>query len=100
MDNAVRHTGFGKKIRVSLSSKDGNAYIKITDFGKGLSEEESKVIWNRYYTSKQRIGKGVSGLDLAIVKQIVSRHSGSCSVESNDGEECTFVMFLPHYRSV
>ena len=98
MDNAVRHTGSGKKIRVSLSEKDGNAYIKVTDFGKGISEEESKVIWDRYYTSRQRKGKGVSGLGLAIVKQIVSIHSGSCSVESSEGEGCTFIMTIPISR--
>ena len=95
MDNAVRHTGSGKKIRVSLSEMDSKAYIRVTDFGNGISEEESKVIWDRYYTSRQRKGKGVSGLGLAIVKQIVTMHSGSCSVESTEGEGCTFVMVFP-----
>ena len=95
MDNAVRHTGSGKKIRVSLSEMDSKAYIRVTDFGNGISEEESKVIWDRYYTSRQRKGKGGSGLGLAIVKQIVTMHSGSCSVESTEGEGCTFVMVFP-----
>ena len=92
MDNAVRHTGSGKNIRVSLSEKDGKAFVKVTDFGNGISEEESKVIWDRYYTSRQRKGKGVSGLGLAIVKQIVTLHSGSCYVESTEGKGSTFVM--------
>ena len=95
MDNAVRHTGSGKNIRVSLSEKDGKALVKVTDFGDGISEEESKVIWDRYYTSRQRKGKGVSGLGLAIVKQIVTLHSGSCFVESTKGEGSTFVMAFP-----
>ncbi|MBR5179375.1 MAG: HAMP domain-containing histidine kinase [Lachnospiraceae bacterium] len=95
MDNAVRHTGSEKNIRVSLSEENGKALVKVTDFGNGISEEESKVIWDRYYTSRQRKGKGVSGLGLAIVKQIVTMHSGSCYVESTEGEGSTFVMAFP-----
>ncbi len=90
MDNAVRHTGDGKKIRVALKQKDGVKVISVQDFGNGIAPEEIDHIWDRYYTSRQRKGKGVSGLGLAIVKQIALKHHGKCYAESEEGEGCTF----------
>lgn len=90
MDNAVRHTGDGKKIRVALKQKDGIKVISVQDFGNGIAPEEIDHIWDRYYTSRQRKGKGVSGLGLAIVKQIALKHRGKCYAESKEGEGCTF----------
>ena len=90
MDNAVRHTGDGKKIRVALKQKDGIKVISVQDFGNGIAPEEIDHIWDRYYTSRQRKGKGVSGLGLAIVKQIALMHHGKCYAESKEGEGCTF----------
>lgn len=90
MDNAVRHTGDGKKIRVALKQKDRIKVISVQDFGNGIVPEEIDHIWDRYYTSRQRKGKGVSGLGLAIVKQIALKHRGKCYAESKEGEGCTF----------
>ena len=90
MDNAVRHTGDGKKIRVALKQKDGIKVISVQDFGNGIAPEEINHIWDRYYTSRQRKGKGISGLGLAIVKQIALKHRGKCYAESKEGEGCTF----------
>jgi len=90
MDNAVRHTGNGKRIRVALKKTDDKAVIEVRDYGDGISDEEIEHIWERYYTSRQRKGKGVSGLGLAIVKQIVGIHNGNCYARSGQDEGCTF----------
>ena len=94
MDNAVRHTGDGKKIRVSLKKADGKVIIEVRDYGAGIPAEEIEHIWERYYTSRQRKGKGVSGLGLAIVRQIVGMHDGKCYARSGQGEGCTFYIEL------
>ncbi|MCR5322540.1 MAG: HAMP domain-containing histidine kinase [Lachnospiraceae bacterium] len=94
MDNAVRHTGDGKNIRVSLKKADGKAIIEVRDYGAGIPAEEIEHIWERYYTSRQRKGKGVSGLGLAIVRQIVGMHNGKCYARSSQGEGCTFYIEL------
>ncbi len=95
LDNAVKHNGNSKLINVSLARRDGNAEIRITDHGKGIPEEELKNIWDRYYTYRQRNKEGVSGLGLAIVRQIVKMHSGSCRAESETGKGSTFIITLP-----
>lgn len=95
MDNAFRHTGSDKRICVSLSVKDGKARLKVTDFGQGIDEADLPHIWDRYYTSRQRKGKGVSGLGLAIVRQVTQMHHGTCDVSTRQGKGSTFEICLP-----
>ncbi len=92
MDNAVRHTGNGKKIRVGLKGLQEKIMIEVQDFGEGIPASEIDHIWDRYYTSRQRKGKGVSGLGLAIVQQIVGIHNGKCYAQSKESEGCTFCL--------
>ena len=94
IDNAIRHTGKGKKVRVSLEDENGRAILRVTDYGKGIPPEQQEAIWDRYVTSRQRDGKGVSGLGLAIVRQIVLLHKGQCSVMSRENEGSTFMISL------
>lgn len=100
MDNAFRHTGDGKRIKVALHVQDGTASLEVTDFGEGIPESELPHIWDRYYTSRQRKGKGVSGLGLAIVRQIAEMHGGSCSVTTEKGKGSTFIIKLKVLKSI
>ena len=90
MDNAVRHTGDSKTVKVALYTEKERIMIDVTDYGNGISKEEAERIFERYYTSRQRSGKGVSGLGLAIVSRIVQLHQGKCLVESELGKGSTF----------
>ncbi len=95
MDNAVRHTGESKRVSITLRTAENKALIEVQDFGAGIPESEIEHIWDRYYTSRMRHGKGVSGLGLAIVKQTVEMHSGRCYVKSEAGKGSTFSIELP-----
>ena len=90
IDNAVRHIGDDKWIGITLKSENDKAVIEIADHGEGIPTDELERIWDKYYTHRQRGGKGVSGLGLAIVKQTVSQHGGKCSVISKVGTGSTF----------
>ncbi len=90
LDNAVRHAGEDKWTGVMLKSADSKAVIEISDHGEGIAAEELEKIWDKYYTKRQRQGKGVSGLGLAIVKQTVVLHNGRCEAESVTGKGSTF----------
>ena len=94
LDNAVRHNSGGHPVEFHLYCRNGQAILCITDHGTGIPEEERKHIWNRYYTYRQRDKKGVSGLGLAIVRQIVEMHKGLCTVESTLGQGSTFSIVL------
>ena len=94
LDNAVRHNGDSKVINVALKSENGTATLSITDHGSGIPEQELENIWDRYYTYRQRNKKGVSGLGLAIVRQIAGMHGGKCKASSIQGEGSTFTITL------
>lgn len=94
-DNALRHTGADKRIRLSLSKDGDMAHLSVRDYGEGIPKKIAENIWDRYYTFRQRQGKGVSGLGLAIVKQTTGIHGGECYVESREGEGSTFTVEIP-----
>lgn len=95
LDNAMRHTGDGKRVTVTLGSENGKAVLRVTDYGSGIPADQLEAIWERYYTNRQRGGKGVSGLGLAIVRQITMLHGGTCRAESTEGKGSTFILTLP-----
>lgn len=95
MDNAARHTGESRKLKISLVSDNSMAVISVKDYGKGIPDNELENIWNRYYTTRMRKGKGVSGLGLAIVKQITEMHGGKCFAYSEQDKGSTFLIKLP-----
>ena len=94
LDNAVRHAGEDKWTGISLTGGSGKAVLSISDHGSGIAPDELDHIWERYYTKRQRSGKGVSGLGRAIVKQIVSQHNGVCKAESEVGKGSVFSIRL------
>lgn len=94
MDNAVRHAGEDKWIGITLKMEDGTAAVEISDHGEGIAPEELERIWDKYYTKRQRQGKGVSGLGLAIVKQTVALHNGKCEAVSEKGKGSVFRILL------
>lgn len=94
LDNAVRHSGDDKWIGITLKIENDSAIIEISDHGEGIPEDEIERIWDKYYTNRQRGGKGVSGLGLAIVKQTVKQHGGVCKTKSEVGKGSTFCIEL------
>ena len=100
IDNAVRHSGDNdKRVSISLRNKGGHPCLTVRDYGKGIDPAELPHIWEKYYTSRQRNGKGVSGLGLAIVKQTAQLHHAEVSAESIPGEGSTFTFELPGTNS-
>ncbi len=89
IDNAVNHTDESKKIKVSLTARDGSARFAVTDYGKGIADEDLPYIWDRYYTARNRKNKAVvSGLGLSIAKEILTAHRAKFGVDSKNN--CVF----------
>lgn len=80
--NSVIHNSSDTIIKVSIKKED-KIFIKIEDNGKGMSEEDVKKLFKRYYrgTNSSVSVKG-SGLGMAIAKQIIEAHDGKINVES------------------
>lgn len=94
LDNAVRHAGEDRWVGVTLKKADNTVVIEVSDHGSGIAPDDLERIWERYYTNRQRRGKGVSGLGLAIVRQTAALHHGRCEAESEPGKGSTFRMIF------
>jgi signal transduction histidine kinase len=81
--NSVIHNSKEAIIKVSVVKKD-KIYIVIEDNGKGITEEDTKKLFERYYRgTNSNVNVKGSGLGMAIAKQIIEAHEGKINVESN-----------------
>lgn len=79
------------EIVTGYNEKTNEMYIKVTDNGKGMSEEELENIGNAFYTTK----KTGTGLGLYLCKQIIKEHEGRIEIISKRGEGASFIVWLP-----
>ena len=92
ISNAIKHCGEGVKIVVGIEEKTDELEISVRDNGPGISPEDIKHIFTRYYTKKREVG---NGLGLFIAKQIIEAHHGNIRVESTAGKGTVFYFTLP-----
>ncbi|MBU3190830.1 HAMP domain-containing histidine kinase [Clostridium bowmanii] len=87
INNAFNHTKSGGHINIREIENEKNLRIEVTDTGIGISEEDLKHIWDRFYkTDKiEGIKSTGSGLGLTIVKTIFESHGFKYGVESEKG---------------
>lgn len=93
--NAIKFSGEGSKIEVSLS-KCGDRYIvKIADTGIGMSEETIGHIFDKFFQGDKSHSEEGNGLGLSLVRRIVDMSEGELSVESVIGSGTTVAVTLP-----
>ena len=99
--NAVKFTSEGGLIEVLLQDLDDKVKIIVKDNGIGISEENQKVIFDRFnqVVDESSEQKGGSGLGLTITKQLITLHNGEIYVESEVGVGSEFIIILPVYSS-
>jgi two-component system, OmpR family, sensor kinase len=106
MSNALTHTPDGTPIEVSVSSgtldpQAGDhtpaAILDVTDHGPGMSQEQARRVFERFYRTDQARARttGGSGLGLAIVRALVAAQGGVTSVRTAEGQGATFRIALP-----
>ncbi len=100
LSNAVRYTPEGGSISIDVHRGNLMAQISVRDTGIGMSEEDLKHIFSRFWRSDtaRDSESGGLGVGLAIVKEIVDRHNGWVNVESSLGEGSVFTINIPLLR--
>jgi two-component system sensor histidine kinase ArlS len=97
-DNSIKYTPENGEIRFSCRRENQWAALTVEDMGQGISKEDLKMIFNRFYRADQArntaAGRQGHGLGLAIAKIIVSAHKGKIRVRSklNQGSEFTILL--------
>lgn len=103
LSNALKFTGEGGSISITLSEDEDNCLINVSDNGDGISEKDIVNIFDRFCQSDRtspRKHEG-TGIGLALAKELVELHGGSISVESRhiqkypDDHGSTFTVILP-----
>ena len=96
--NARAHTPDGTPIAVMITSNDDQVSVSVADKGPGMSEEDQKRIFERFYradSSRVRSGEDGTGLGLSIVEAVMKAHGGSVAVESELGKGSKFTLTFP-----
>lgn len=97
MDNAIKYSKDAPEISISTRNKEKGIVISITDNGIGISKEDQKMVFERFFrvhTGNVHDVKGF-GLGLSYVKRIADAHGGHASVDSSLGKGTKFEVYLP-----
>ncbi|HSD83755.1 MAG TPA: ATP-binding protein [Anaerolineae bacterium] len=97
--NAIKYTPDQGCIDVSLHEDDGFLVLQVSDTGIGISLEDQRHIFDKFYRVESEATEKISGtgLGLSIVKAIIKKHSGRVWVHSELGKGSTFTVLLPRY---
>ncbi|HMI66267.1 MAG TPA: ATP-binding protein, partial [Cyclobacteriaceae bacterium] len=97
LDNAVKYTTRPPEIVISTTSSQGHVVIRIGDKGTGISRENQRKVFHRFYrvpTGNVHDVKGF-GIGLNYVKLIVESHQAKISLESEPGKGSIFTIRFP-----
>ena len=97
LDNSIKFTKRGKKIRVSIKREDKKISIAVADQGVGIPKAKLDQIFDKFMqvNNTHTKYKGGVGLGLFIAKRIVELHGGKIRAHKNDDGGTTISIILP-----
>ncbi len=100
VENAIRYGKHGEYVDLMMDIKEDKAILKVIDYGEGLPKDALDKLTERFYRldrSRSR-SSGGTGLGLTIVKEIVKKHNGSLTFESEVGKGMIVSVILPLFE--
>ncbi|MGH3064341.1 MAG: ATP-binding protein [Gaiellaceae bacterium] len=96
IDNAVKYSPPGDRVRVEAEQTDGRVVIEVRDRGPGISPEHQRLIFEKFGRANvAEHAKPGTGLGLFIARSIAEAHGGALEVRSAPGRGATFRLSLP-----
>ena len=97
LDNAIKYSPPGRKIRISAEQKEGKVIICVIDNGVGIPRDDLPRIFERFYRVDRSRSSSVSGtgLGLSIVRHVVTLLQGRVDVKSEPGAGTTVCLTFP-----
>lgn len=95
LDNAVKYTPEGGRIRVLAQEWEMYLKIEISDTGRGISENCQGAIFQRFYREEGVHDIPGIGIGLYLAREIVTLQGGYMKVASKVGQGASFSVFLP-----
>jgi two-component system sensor histidine kinase MtrB len=96
--NAIDHRG-EKSVEVTINGNENEVALSVRDFGDGLTEEDSKKVFDRFWRKDpaRTRTRGSSGLGLSIAKEDAGLHQGELEVWSRPSLGAHFVLTIPRH---
>ena len=96
-DNAISYTMPGGTITTRLLTQNDSLLVKISDTGIGISEDEKKRVFTKFFRGVRaiRLETEGSGLGLFITQNIIRKHGGKIWIESEEGKGTAVYFSLP-----
>jgi signal transduction histidine kinase len=97
LDNAIKYTPEGGKIRIEIRADKRHAYLQVIDTGLGIQAADLRRIFDRFYRAESARSAAIegAGLGLSIVWSICCAHGGSVSADNAAGGGARFTVKLP-----
>lgn len=95
MDNAIQHSENNSLIEIKAAPRGKQISFSITDHGQGISAEDKKYIFDRFYSGdKSHTNKANFGLGLSIAEELTKMLKGRIQVSDTPGGGATFTILL------
>jgi signal transduction histidine kinase len=97
LGNAVKYTGEGGSVNVTVAPCTDGVELLVTDTGAGIAPKELPMIFTKFYRTSDAVhgNRKGTGLGLALVKALVEGHGGKVSVKSELGKGSSFSVEFP-----
>ena len=97
VSNAVKFTPDGGTVTVSVGTNGNGAKLVVTDTGIGVSADEQKQVFSRFFRASSATRRAIpgTGLGLTICHALVEQHGGAIEFRSREGEGTEVVVTLP-----
>ena len=97
LDNAVKYSGESSTVTLRSWSDRDYIFLEVEDEGVGISKEDKKKVFDKFYRSDNIDDKAIkgSGIGLTLVSHIVKAHDGGVQLESDTGKGTKVTLKLP-----
>lgn len=97
IDNAIKYSVHQKRLEISVQSEKDFGLLIVKDFGIGISKQDQKHVFDKFYrVSSGNLAKtSGTGLGLSLVKQLMDAQQGKITVESELGKGSCFRLYFP-----
>jgi DNA-binding NarL/FixJ family response regulator/two-component sensor histidine kinase len=97
ISNSLKYTPANGEIIIDLNSNNNFIFLKVTDSGDGIPENEIHNIFAAYYQVKNKQNNAGMGVGLNIVKNIVDTLDGKIKIKSNPGKGTIITISIPEH---
>ena len=102
--NAIKYSEEGDTVRIDayLRFGDGTICFDVADEGVGISEEDQRIVFQKFMQAESAIIRPVSGsgLGLSLAKEYAELHGGTVTVQSTPGEGSIFTVCIPYKEPI